>query len=355
MRRTHRHLAALALAVLALAACWRLPDGPAQTATRLDPLPARFAGTLPCADCPGIDYRLDLDADGVFASRMTYRDRGPEAVRDAIGVWTLDLATGRLELRSGGDAPTLLRVVDGGTLRLLDGEGREIVSDLDYALRRDPALPPLEPRLTLRGMYRHLADAGRLRECRTRRSLPLAQEGDNAALERGYLDARRDPDEELLAEVEGRIVRRPRIEGEGTEPVLVVERFLGAWSGESCGNQLSDATLTDTYWKLTRLRGKAVPVGADGREPHLVLAGQGRVSGSGGCNRLVGGYRLDGARIELTRIAGTMMACPEGMETEHAFTAALGEVRSWRLAGEQLDLLAADGVVLLRFEARYLN
>lgn len=357
MRPAWHRRAAQALAALV---CLLLPAASAWAATSLDPLPARFAGTLPCADCPGIDYRLDLDAGGVFASRMTYRDRGPEAVRDEIGAWALDPATGRLELRSGSDAPTWLRVVDGSTLRLLDGDGHDIVSDLDYALRRDPTLPPLEPRLALRGMYRHLADTGRFLECRTRRSLPVAQEGDNAALERGYLDARdavgAEPGTELLAEVQGRIAQRPRMEGGGTEATLVVERFLGVWPGESCGSQLGSATLEGTYWKLTRLRGQPVTVAAGGREPHLVFqAGEKRFAGSGGCNRLIGSYRLDGATLELGQAASTMMACAEGMATEHAFTTALAEVRGWKITGEQLELLADDGSVLLRFEARYLN
>ena len=32
-------------------------------------LPARFVGELPCADCPGIHYRLDLLEDRAFFLR----------------------------------------------------------------------------------------------------------------------------------------------------------------------------------------------------------------------------------------------------------------------------------------------
>lgn len=51
----------------------------------------------------------------------------------------------------------------------------------------------------------------------------------------------------------------------------------------------------------------------------------GRAHGFGGCNRFVGGYVLDGDRIKLDSLAGTMMACePSVMAAESAFLAALG-------------------------------
>ena len=74
-----------------------------------------------------------------------------------------------------------------------------------------------------------------------------------------------------------------------------------------------------------------------------------RVSGSGGCNRLLGKYRLTGARLTIGNLGGTMMDCPSGMENEHQFVAALAKVRNWRVDGQRLDLLDAPGSVVLRF------
>ena len=53
------------------------------------PLPASYAGTLPCADCPGIDTRLNLLPDGQFQLRMTYQER-PGSGFDQIGLWTTE-------------------------------------------------------------------------------------------------------------------------------------------------------------------------------------------------------------------------------------------------------------------------
>jgi len=51
----------------------------------------------------------------------------------------------------------------------------------------------------------------------------------------------------------------------------------------------------------------------------------------------------------------TFMACSEGMETERDFTAALEQVRSWKLLGEHLELYDGSSGLLARFEARALK
>ena len=69
-------------------------------------------------------------------------------------------------------------------------------------------------------------------------------------------------------------------------------------------------------------------------------------------HRLVGGYRVDGERIELGPVASTMMACPEGMDKEEAFVDVLGRAASWSILGEHMELLDANGARLARFERR---
>ena len=123
-------------------------------------------------------------------------------------------------------------------------------------------------------------------ECRSRRRMPVAQEQDNAALEAAYAKVRREPGEELLVRLDGQIAMRPKMEGEGVQPTLVVARFINTWPGECCGVPLAAANLEDTYWKLTHLGNAAVIVDDKQREPHVVLQSQDRqLGGSGGCNR----------------------------------------------------------------------
>jgi uncharacterized lipoprotein YbaY/heat shock protein HslJ/uncharacterized lipoprotein NlpE involved in copper resistance len=317
-------------------------------------LPATFAGDLPCADCPGIRYHLNLWPDRVFFLRLTYRER---ATSDDIGSWTVSSDGRVLVLKGGREAPEQYLMQGANTLRKLDMEGREIQSGLNYDLTRTASLEPFEPRLSMRGMYRYMADAGRFRECSTYREMPVAQEGDNAALESAYSMTRGQPNEELMVSLEGRIAERPRIEGGGIEQVLVPEKFLKIWPGETCGQRFATAELVNTYWKLTRVGDEAVVVRENQREAHLILRlDEQRVGGSTGCNQITGTYRLDGASLLFGPMASTRMACEAAISaTETRFLQALMAARRWSVRGEHLELYDEAGRLLARFESRYMK
>ncbi len=110
--------------------------------------------------------------------------------------------------------------------------------------------------------------------------------------------------------------------------------------------------LENTYWKLIQLGGNTQLVGKDKQEPHITLRpDQKRVAGTGGCNQLMGAYTLEGERLTFGKLAGTMMACAEGMEQEQAFANALQRTTRWRIVAGKLELLDDSGAVLTRFEA----
>lgn len=332
------------------------PAAVADPGSPLGALPATYRGVLPCADCPGIEYHLDLYTDGTYALRLVYQEK-PESdsVFDDIGRWSISQGRPSLVLRGGHEEPMQFALLEHGGLRMLDSEGQPVESDLNYTLTRTPAFAPVEPRLALRGLYSDVADSGVFRACLTDNALPVAQEGDSAALERAYADARARTSEPVLVSLEGRIAERAPVDGTA-QRVLVVERFIGVWPGEHCPQPVVDWSLTDTYWRLTQLNGAPVVVPEHAREPHIVLhSADSRVGGSGGCNRLLGGYVLEGERITFTKMASTMMACPEGMEQERAFAEALGRARSWKLIGAQLELYDEAGKVIARFEATALR
>lgn len=319
----------------------------------VDRLAGSYRGDLPCADCPGIRAQLDLFGDLVFFLRREYLDRGGSF--DDIGRWTLADNNATLVLRGGGERPLRFRFEDEDTLRMLDLEGGEIASDLNYDLKRT-ASAPNEPRLMMTGMYSYMADAGLFTECLTGRRLPVAHEADNAALEGAYFAAGVQPGEGLLVSLEGRIAMRPRMEGAGDQPTLVVERLGDVHPGEICSAHVPDAELENTYWRLTRLGEQEIAPPPGQREPHLVLhPEQNRLAGHTGCNRLMGAYRLQDDRLSFDRLATTRMACPRGMETERALLSALAESSTWKLAGAVLELLDAEGHPVARFAAVYLR
>jgi uncharacterized lipoprotein YbaY/heat shock protein HslJ len=224
----------------------------------------------------------------------------------------------------------------------------------------DGSSVPLQLRLVsaahgqvLIGMFLYMADAASLTLCRDGRRLPVMMEGDYRRLEVAYLDARRDPGEPLLVEIEGSISSRPPAE-EGARPrtVVVVKRFIAVRPGATCENLASQRRLRNTYWKLVRLGESPVEVVDQQQEPHLVLAAdQTRVSGSGGCNRLSGAFQLEGNKLSFHGMAGTLRACPKGMEQETRFLQTLDRVKAYRIDGSRLEALDAAGAVLARFEA----
>lgn len=328
------------------------PAGP--DFSMLGQLPASFSG-VPCEDCPALRYRLNLFADQSFFLSTVDSGRDSPAQYD-IGSWTLSSDRRRLTLHGGQERPLMFRVMDRNTLRKLDQDGRDIEAPHNYSLTRMGQFEAIEARLAMRGMYRHLADAGMFTECLTRQRWPVAQEEDNAALEREYLKVRREPGEELMVSVEGHMKMLPPMEGTGRQPTLVVNRFIGVWPGETCGARFATSEFQNTYWKLTALNGKPVFVGERQREPSLVLDSENlRVAGYGGCNRLMGSYEVKGNGVHFGQLAGTMMACPDGMDTEKEFLDTLPQVTRWRIVGEHLEFYDTSGKVLGRFEARALR
>jgi heat shock protein HslJ len=188
---------------------------------------------MPCADCPGIRFQLNLNADHTFTSHMTYEERN--ASFDDHGRW--ELAGQVLVLHGSHNATDKFSVRDADTLRKLDINGNEIVSPFNNDFKRVPESEPS-----------------------------------------GSQDA-------------------------------------------------TDASIENTHWRLTALGDNPVAADSEQREAFLVLdPKQHRVSGSGGCNRLAGSYELNGDQLKFGQMAGTMMACPQGMDTEQAFLQSLGRV-----------------------------
>ncbi len=146
----------------------------------------------------------------------------------------------------------------------------------------------------------------------------------------------------------------PVLDAAGTKHVDILMRRAAASPAEA---QAARATLENTYWKLVELRGQAVKTADGERELHFILQGPRRqVAGYSGCNRLGGGYTLDGDKLSFGRSASTMMACaPAAMELEGRFHAMLAATARWRIDGERLALSDTQGTLLARFEAVYLR
>jgi copper homeostasis protein (lipoprotein) len=203
----------------------------------------------------------------------------------------------------------------------------------------------------MRGMYSHLADAALFTECESDKTLPVLMEGDNRALEQAYLGVQHESGEALLVTLEGRVVSRMPREGWGSVDMLLPERFIGIQPRKTCKTPVASPGLLGTDWKLTYLGDVPAEQFKDQRDVHILLQKDDRVTGSDGCNLLNGGFTLEGDRLAFSRIATTMMACPQGAEQEQRFHRALANTARYRIVTEFLELMDGAGVVLARFEA----
>ena len=116
----------------------------------------------------------------------------------------------------------------------------------------------------------------------------------------------------------------------------------------SCGHNVvtPSGSLFEGTWRLVLI---------DGNEPLedvrvTVVFREERLTGSAGCNSYFGSLTVRGDRLDVGVVASTRIHCDEPvMSQEQRFLADLQRSKSFRIAGRDLQLLAADGAPLLAF------
>ena len=335
---------------------------PAQMGAHGLQLPATFTGQLPCADCEGISYHLDLWPDQGYHLRREWLVRDAEAgenIQDDVGFWYSDAEQQTLILSGLTDSPTRWQIKSPNLIRQLDMDGKVIESDLPYELTSNGTLNETDiENVFLGGMMTYMADAAVFKECRTGRLHPVAQEGEYLALERAYLADQSAPGEPLYVNVEGSLLMRPAVEGPDRRS-LIVERFVRTRPGITCERQRADASLTNTYWRIDSLAGENVVGLPSGRqEPHMVLrtADEERFSATVGCNRMTGKYSQKNDMLSFGSGATTMMMCPPPLgDLEQTLVQTLAAVQSYRINGETLALFNKANEVIALMTAVYLQ
>lgn len=134
-----------------------------------------------------------------------------------------------------------------------------------------------------------------------------------------------------------------------------------AWitlTATGCGSAISlDEPIEGPSWRLVQLGDQPVEPGSEPQRDAQIRfeAGSGRVSGSGGCNRVSGTFQRSGSSLRLSQLAATKMACadPATGERETQFFAALQSTTSYRLQGPgRLALLDAGGRTVATLDAQ---
>lgn len=114
-----------------------------------------------------------------------------------------------------------------------------------------------------------------------------------------------------------------------------------------------ESELTDTYWRLSEMNGKAVASTGAANEAYIMLySKKGQLGGSGGCNEIMGSHKAGKHNVIKFEAAMTKMACAQGMDTEYYISNALAQADRYLINGHNL-LLYRETYLLAVFEAKY--
>ena len=107
-------------------------------------------------------------------------------------------------------------------------------------------------------------------------------------------------------------------------------------------------TLEDVQWTLIELDGEGLKPLSRG-PPTMTLASKDkRISGFAGCNRMMGGYDLDGNALKFSEMATTRMACID-VTPEERLLRALQATTRWKVTINTLELFDETGTVRTRW------
>jgi heat shock protein HslJ len=116
---------------------------------------------------------------------------------------------------------------------------------------------------------------------------------------------------------------------------------------------VADRPLEGTSWQLFEYvgaGGRAVAVPASVSVTATFDAGA--LSGNGGCNDYSATYALDGAKLTITEVQATLMACSgPASAVETPYLAILPLVSAFSITGDTLELQNAQGTITLRYRA----
>ncbi|HEY8389178.1 MAG TPA: META domain-containing protein [Parasegetibacter sp.] len=123
---------------------------------------------------------------------------------------------------------------------------------------------------------------------------------------------------------------------------LLIAAAIAFGACEGSKRSTDNNVLFEDSWVLTELMGK--PIDSTGRPPYLQFSAENQVTGSTGCNRLTGGFTLQGeTKLKFSPLATTKMYCPD--VDESGFLNALEKVNNYNIVSDMLIL--SNGKILL--------
>ena len=209
-------------------------------------------------------------------------------------------------------------------------------------------------------MYSYMADAGLFLPCgEDKKRLPVALEGDNIALQRAYLKNRYQPGKSLLVTIKAHIAERPKMEGEGKQNTIIVDKFINIHQQERCTGIIPPSSLINTYWKLVELKGERLDSNeiwlhnhGHSREIYFIIHQNNKLKGFAGCNHFSGKTFHTDKQIKLDSLLRSRKTCP-AISLEKTIINILSDADSYSVKGERLQLYNKNKQTIAQFIAIY--
>ncbi|MEO5925380.1 MAG: META domain-containing protein [Bryobacteraceae bacterium] len=113
----------------------------------------------------------------------------------------------------------------------------------------------------------------------------------------------------------------------------------------------ADGMLEDTNWVALEVMGKTITKSEGRPAVHIQLHSiDKKLTGFSGCNSVFGEFEFSHEGLKFAPVGATRMACLDA-NVEPQFLEALSGTKSYRIAGEELQLMNMDGKVIGRFQA----
>ncbi len=139
--------------------------------------------------------------------------------------------------------------------------------------------------------------------------------------------------------------------------VLVTSLFASTLAFMGCAStpKTSDtaehlAALQQKDWVVTEINRVDVKTDASKQNLPTLRFGDSSLTGTDGCNRIMGGYSVQGKKIQFLQLAKTQMMCMDGEGITAQFNETLERVSGYKASADKLELLDDNSKVIMKFK-----
>ncbi|MDX5349077.1 MAG: META domain-containing protein [Hymenobacteraceae bacterium] len=297
----------------------------------------RWQGTIPCADCPGIDYTLFVYPDSTFREERVYKGKNEEPFVQT-GNWEI-IGDSVISLQGDKQQNSRIQVTANRGLIKLDTHGEKVTGALaeSYRLRKLQIEKMLEdseevwqdkqqegidfiavgssPDWLLEIDNEKLLQFKTHASAKLDVSTPAVKPERSATGDTLYYNVQTE-----IGALEIVLQKKPCTNNlYGSDFSYAVEVKVSGTPFEGCGKFLNDNRINGK-WTLQMLNNQVVePDSVTKNAPFIDFqANSSRVTGNAGCNRFSGNVFAQGSQLRFSPLTTTRMACPK-LETEQKF------------------------------------